>query len=131
MKLTHIAIWTIELEKLKAFYVKYFGASAGKKYVNAKKHFESYFLSFQGETTLELMYMPDVRSRPYDKFDKPMGLTHIAFAVDSKEEVDSLTQRLQHDGYEIEKIPRMTGDGFYESAVFDPDHNIVEITWQP
>lgn len=131
MKLTHIAIWTTKLEELKAFYVKYFGAIAGEKYVNPRKNFTSYFLSFQGETTLELMHMPDVQPRPYDRLDKPTGLTHIAFALDSKEEVDSLTQRLQYDGYEIEKAPRMTGDGFYESAIFDPDDNIVEITCCP
>jgi lactoylglutathione lyase len=128
MKLTHIAIWTTKLEELKAFYVKYFGAIAGEKYINPQKKFVSYFLSFQGETTLELMHTPDVQPRPYDRLDKPIGLTHIAFALDTKEEVDKLTQRLQNDGYDIEKAPRMTGDGFYESAVFDPENNIIEIT---
>jgi lactoylglutathione lyase len=131
MKLTHIAIWTTKLEELKAFYVKYFGAIAGEKYVNPQKNFTSYFLSFQGETTLELMHMPDVQPKPYDRLDKPTGLTHIAFTVESKEEVDSLTRRLHDDGYDIEKAPRMTGDGFYESAVFDPENNIIEITCQP
>ena len=128
MKLTHIAIWTTKLEELKAFYVKYFEATAGEKYVNPRKNFASYFLTFQGETTLELMHMPDVQPRPYNRSDKPTGLTHIAFALDTKEEVDKLTHRLQDDGYDIEKAPRMTGDGFYESAVFDPENNIIEIT---
>jgi len=121
----------MKLEELKEFYVKYFRATAEEKYVNPRKNFASYFLSFQGETTLELMQMPDVQPRPYDKFDKPTGLTHIAFALNTKEEVDSLTRRLQHDGYGIEKSPRMTGDGFYESVAFDPDDNIIEITCQP
>ncbi len=58
-------------------------------------------------------------------------LTHLAFAVSSKEEVDSLAKELQKDGYQMEKLPRMTGDGFYESAVFDPDGNIVEIAFLP
>jgi lactoylglutathione lyase len=131
MKLAHIAIWTTKLEELKAFYVKYFGAIAGEKYVNPQKKFTSYFLSFQGETTLELMHMPEVRPRPYGKSEKPTGLTHIAFEVDAKEEVDRLTDRLQHDGYDIVSLPRMTGDGFYESAVFDPENNIVEIMCRP
>jgi lactoylglutathione lyase len=128
MKLGHIGIWTNKLEELKVFYVKYFGATTGEKYINPQKNFASYFLSFQGETTLELMQMPDVRPRPYDRSEKPTGLTHMAFAVESKEEVDRLTDRLQDDGYDIASLPRMTGDGFYESAVFDPDNNIVEIT---
>jgi lactoylglutathione lyase len=131
MKLAHIAIWTTKLEELKAFYVKYFGAIAGEKYVNPQKKFTSYFLSFQGETTLELMHMPEVQPRPYGKSEKPTGLTHIAFEVDAKEEVDALTHRLQQEGYDIATLPRITGDGFYESAVFDPENNIIEITCQP
>jgi lactoylglutathione lyase len=131
MKLGHVAIWTTKLEELKAFYVKYFRATAGEKYVNPRKNFASYFLSFQGETSLELMYMPEVRSRSYGRSEKPTGLTHIAFVVESKAEVDALTHRLQQDGYDIATLPRMTGDGFYESAVFDPDKNIIEITCQP
>lgn len=131
MKLGHVAIWTTKLEELKAFYVKYFGATAGEKYVNPRKNFASYFLSFQGETTLELMQAPEIQPRPYDRLDKPTGLTHIAFVVESKAEVDALTHRLQQDGYDIATLPRMTGDGFYESAVFDPENNIIEITCQP
>lgn len=45
MKIEHLAIWASDLERLKHFYVIYFGAVAGEKYVNPKKHFESYFLS--------------------------------------------------------------------------------------
>ena len=128
MKITHIAVWTSQLERLKDFYITYFGASAGKKYVNTQRQFSSYFLKFQGDTSLELMSLPGVNVRPYDKSETPVGLTHLAFCVNSKEAVDALTARLQADGYEIEKTPRMTGDGFYESAIFDPDGNIVEIT---
>ncbi len=128
MKLTHVAMWTNQLEELKGFYMKYFGATAGEKYVNTQRQFSSYFLTFQGDTSLELMSMPGVQVRSGDKTDTPTGLTHIAFTLDSKDAVDALTRRIQADGYDIEKAPRMTGDGFYESAIFDPDGNIVEIT---
>ena len=42
--------------------------------------------------------------------------------------MDSLTARLRRDDYAIVDGPRVTGDGFYESAVEDPEGNIVEIT---
>jgi len=35
---------------------------------------------------------------------------------------------LREAGYTIIGEPRWTGDGFYESAITDPDGNTVEIT---
>ena len=46
MKLHHIAIWTFRLEELKEFYVRFLGGKSNEKYVNPKKGFESYFISF-------------------------------------------------------------------------------------
>jgi catechol 2,3-dioxygenase-like lactoylglutathione lyase family enzyme len=76
------------------------------------------------------MQMPDVRPRPCAKDFMGVGLTHFAFDVESKGDVDVLAERLQADGYELEKLPRATGDGFYECAVYDPDGNIVEIAYK-
>ena len=42
--------------------------------------------------------------------------------------VDSLTETLRKDGFEIIGEPRTTGDGYYESVVLDPDKNRIEIT---
>ena len=39
-----------------------------------------------------------------------------------------LTRRLQTDGYTVIGQPRLTGDGFYESTILDPEGNNVEIT---
>ena len=55
MKLHHIAIWTFRLEELKEFYVRFFGGKSNEKYINPKKGFESYFISFGEGTDLELM----------------------------------------------------------------------------
>lgn len=46
MQLTHIALWTNHLERLRDFYVKYFNGKSNEKYVNSKKGFASYFVSF-------------------------------------------------------------------------------------
>src|SRR5215204_5473181 len=47
MTLEHVAIWTSNLEVLKEYYVKYFGAVSNEIYINPVSHFSSYFLAFE------------------------------------------------------------------------------------
>ena len=127
-QITHIALWTENLERLTAFYSKYFNALAGKKYSNPSKGFESCFLSFEGGARLEVMkstMLSPVRVAPGVQ---RMGLTHLAFSVGSEQAVNTLTRRLKEDGYEIIDNPRFTGDDYYESVIGDPDGNRIEIT---
>ncbi len=126
MHIEHVAIWTRQVEALKAFYETYFSARAGQKYTNPQTGFESYFLSFAGEARLELMQAPDVEAAAGAA--RCVGYAHLAFATGSRQQVDQLTARLEADGYRIAGRPRTTGDGYYESVVLDPDGNRVEIT---
>lgn len=120
----HVGIWTNDLEKVKEFYVKYFGCSVNEKYVNQTKQFESYFLSFQNGARIELMRRA---GKMEPRSDHSAGLAHISICVGSREEVDNLTARLEMDGVFIESRPRVTGDGYYESSVLDPENNRIEI----
>lgn len=127
MHLDHFALWTTDLERLKAFYVTYFGATAGEKYVNPTRGFESYFLSFAGGARLEIMTQPSVASeRPLGA--PAAGYAHLAIAVGSVERVEALTETLRSAGFTIAGAPRWTGDGYYESVVLDPDGNVIELT---
>jgi lactoylglutathione lyase len=128
MKIEHIALWTKDLEKLKTFYERYFNAKSGNKYSNPQKQFESYFLSFESGSRLELMQMHSVPESTNNIYKQFIGLIHFAVSTGSKERVDSLTNQLKRDGFEILDGPRTTGDGYYESVVLDPDGNRVEIT---
>jgi lactoylglutathione lyase len=128
MYIKHIAIWSKDIDKLKIFYETYFHAKAGKRYVNPAKQFESYFLNFASGASLELMQKPGISQLPDDGDTQFAGYSHLAISVGSKEEVDSLTTRLQKDGFQVTGKPRQTGDGYYESCVLDPDGNMVEIT---
>ena len=122
----HVAIWTDDLERLRAFYERYFGGAAGERYENASTGFRSYFLELDG-ARLELMQMPTIAERASGDPQR-LGLAHIAFALGSEQAVDELTERLRSDGYAILDGPRRTGDGYYESVVADPDGNRVELT---
>ena len=129
MILEHVAIWTNDLEQLKKYYIKYFGASSNEKYVNAQKKFESYFLSFESSARLELMSMTGVPANNNDTIQKQhLGIIHLAFGVPTMEEVDAKARQLQNDGFRILSGPRKTGDGYYEFETLDPDNNRLEVT---
>jgi lactoylglutathione lyase len=128
IKIDHLAIWCGDLEKLKDFYINYFSATAGEKYFNPVKKFESYFLTFSEGCRLELMRKPDIPDSKNDIIRQFRGLIHFAITLGSKEAVDALTNTLRGDGYTIVGEPRTTGDGYYEAVVLDPEGNRVEIT---
>lgn len=128
MNITHIAIWTPNIEKLKRFYEKYFLARAGELYENHQKQFSSYFLRFDDECTLEIMTKPKLTGGEGKENLSRAGFAHMAFSVGNRTSVDNLTERLRRDGYRVVSDPRNTGDGYYESVVADPDGNIIEIT---
>ena len=127
MKIEHIAIWTKNLETMKAFYLEFFDLSPNEKYHNPRKEFSSYFLAFENGARIELMHRPDIAGLQ-EKPGFKLGLTHFAISVGTKEKVDSLTERIREKGYEILGEPRTTGDGYYESVISDPEGNAIEIT---
>lgn len=127
MKIDHVAIWVKDIERMRQFYLTYFNATSSEKYFNPQKNFTSYFISFnEGGSRIELMHRPDIADR-IGKRTFGMGLTHIAITVGSKDLVNALTQRFRKDSYHIEGEPRTTGDGYYESAILDPEGNLIEI----
>lgn len=129
MTLEHVAIWTDNLEKLKDYYTKYFGGLSNEKYTNEKNQFHSYFLTFKSGARLELMTMPNIPANANDTVVKQhKGIIHLAFGVDSKEEVDAKAVELQSNGFQILSGPRLTGDGYYEFETLDPDNNRLEVT---
>ncbi len=127
MRIDHVALWTTDIERCKAFYINYFGAAAGARYVNAAKGFESCFLSFADGARIEAMTTSTLAPLVIEPGVQRMGLTHLAISVGSEEKVNELTLRLRADGFPIQDGPRRTGDGYYESVVLDPDGNRIEI----
>lgn len=128
MKIEHIAIWVKDLEKMRVFYETYFDGKSNEKYRNEKKSFESYFISFDSGTRLELMQMPNIPDSKNDIYEQFIGIIHFAISVENTQTVDALTEKLGNDGYEIVGQPRLTGDGYYESVILDPEKNRIEIT---
>ena len=126
MKIDHIALYVNDLEGAKDFFIKYFDAASNEGYHNPKTDFRSYFLTFSDGSRLELMTKPDLTDSG-DLLSR-FGYAHIAFSVGSKEAVDTLTTRLNAEGYPVLSGPRTTGDGYYESCILGFEGNVLEIT---
>ncbi len=125
MKIDHVAIFVRNLEATKNFYVKYFNAAANNKYRNNKTLLETYFLSFDSGTRLEIMSRPDLFEGSNELLRT--GLIHLSFKLGSEKLVDSKVKQLESDGYKIISNPRTTGDGYYEACVSDNEGNFIEI----
>jgi lactoylglutathione lyase len=117
-QIEHAAVWVSDLERGRAFYERWFKATAGEKYSSSKRDFTSYFLSLGSGARLELMISADEAPR----------LAHIAFSVGSRDAVDRLVKAMEAAGVQIVTGPRLTGDGYYEASVIDTEGNLIEIT---
>jgi lactoylglutathione lyase len=125
MYIDHIAIWTFDLEREKDFFLKYFDCTVNEKYENPVKRLSSFFITFPDGSRIELMSRDDIKERPDGE---NLGFAHIALNPGNMEKVKQLTERLENDGFTVKSGPRVTGDGYYESVVLDPENNVIEIT---
>lgn len=125
MKIEHIAMYVRDLEGMKVFYETYFGAVSNKKYHNPKTGLSTYFLTFADGARLEIMHRPDMTKQ--NRGQMGSGYIHLAFSTGSKDAVDALTKKLADEGFEVISGPRITGDGYYESCILDPEGNQIEI----
>lgn len=127
MKIEHIGIWTKDLEAMRNFYMIHFGLRSNELYVNSKKGFSSYFLTFESGARIELMHRNDIAEESEVR-GQSMGMAHIAISLGSKSAVLDLTEKSRSEGLKIIGEPRTTGDGYFESVIEDPEGNCIELT---
>jgi lactoylglutathione lyase len=134
MHIEHIAIWTNQLETMRAFYERYFNGRSTPLYTNPRTGFRSYFIAFDDGARLELMQQDGKGPNPNSAEQQYLGLIHFAMSVGgnsaegTETAVNELTEILRQDGIPVIGEPRRTGDGYYESVILDPDGNRIEIT---
>jgi lactoylglutathione lyase len=128
MTIDHVAIWTENIEELKDFYVQNFDGKSNGLYHNLTKNFKSYFIEFGSGSRLELMTKSALIKQENSNPDVNSGICHIAFGLDTSEEVEAKALQLLSKGYEIIDGPRITGDGYFEFVTRDIDGNIIEVS---
>jgi lactoylglutathione lyase len=70
------------------------------------------------------MTVPDLADTPpHAEF---VGWAHIALNVGSKADVDRMAEQARAT-HTLLSAPRMTGDGYYEAVIADPDGNRIEL----
>ncbi len=127
MKIDHTALYCKDLEGMKHFFETYFLAESGSLYHNPRTGLRTYILTFPGgDSRLEIMTRPEVEGDNESPYRA--GFIHLSFSAGSSEAVDSLTSRLDADGYRTLSGPRITGDGYYESCVSGFEGILLEIT---
>ena len=125
-QIAHVALWCRDLEAVAGFWQTLFGAQVGPRY-ESRRHagFVSRFVKLDNGPALELMSLPALSAAMAGAAERP-GWTHVAIALGSREQVDRLAQRARECGALLSP-PRMTGDGYYEAVISDPEGNSVEI----
>lgn len=125
MKIAHVALWTTQLETQKQFWRDYFGGMANDLYISKNRPgFRSYFIRLHEGPTIELMSLDGLEKGPNGK--ELTGWAHIAITVGSRQQVDDLAN-LAAEQHILVSPPRVTGDGYYEAVMRDPDGNLIEI----
>jgi len=120
----HVAVWCRDLEAMLTFYTEMLGGVAGVRYENPANRFSSYFVSFGEGARLELMSRPGLRE---PGVQPGVGYAHVALRLGGAEAVDSAVERVRRQGVTVESEPRVTGDGYYEAVIVDPEDNRVEL----
>lgn len=125
MKIAHVALWTRDLEAQKAFWRDYFGAESNDLYISRNRPgFRSYFIRLAEGPSVELMSLEALETGPNGK--EVTGWAHIAITVGSRQRVDEMVSKAAASQILVSPA-RVTGDGYYEAIIRDPDGNLIEI----
>lgn len=127
MRFDHIALYCIDLEAMREFFVSQFGCTSNEQYHNPRTGLRTYILTLpDGGARIEIMARPEVTETNPEQFRA--GFIHLSLAAGSQQAVDEKTRQLQAAGYCCISGPRTTGDGYYESCIVGPEGILIEIT---
>lgn len=124
MKMHHIAFWTKNVELLVEFYKTHFDGEV--LFCHESGDFRCVFIKICSSITIEIMTRSSLQG---SMKEERIGYSHFSIEVDSKDEVNRLTDYFIENKLPMAKVKEQYDDGFYESAVLDPDGNIIEIAY--
>ena len=124
LRIEHVALWVRDLEEMRAFYARRLGGRSGPRYHNAATGLTSYFIAFGEGARIELMHQSGV-GLPLE--GTTAGYAHVALSLGGRPAVDAAVEALRLGGVTVASDPRVTGDGYYEAVILDPEGNRIEL----
>lgn len=124
MKITHISIFTRDVEKLPSFYVDVFGLAENEA---ARSH--RFRELSDGDLRLGFPFIDAYGNLGLDDQADPTGLRSIVtISTGDAGSVDALTHRAVAHGARLVKPGFQTGFHQYLSVVLDPEGNAIRIS---
>ncbi|MBR5340772.1 MAG: VOC family protein [Erysipelotrichaceae bacterium] len=124
MRISNIGLMVKDLEKAKAFFEDYFGATVHAEY-EEDNGYKSYIMKFDENPKIELMTKPEIVDVKKDRNDA--GYIHICIKVDSKEKFDEILNKTKANGYEILYEPDTVGGSEFRAIMLED--NIIEVCY--
>ena len=124
MRISNIGLMVKDLEKAKAFFEDYFGATVHAEY-EEDNGYKSYIMKFDENPKIELMTKPEIVDVKKDRNDA--GYIHICIKVDSKEKFDEILNKTKASGYEILYEPDTVGGSEFRAIMLED--NIIEVCY--
>lgn len=123
MRISNVGMFVKDLEGAKKFFVDYFGAVEHAVYED-DNGFKSYILKFDEGPKLELMTKPEIVDEKKDP--NRTGFAHICLKVDSREQLDEITEKFRAAGYKILYEPATVGGKETRAIAFED--NVLEVS---
>ena len=123
MRISNVGMFVKDLEGAKKFFVDYFGAVEHAVY-EEDNGFKSYILKFDEGPKLEIMTKPEIVDQ--EKDPSRTGFAHICLKVDSREQLDEITEKFRAAGYKILYEPATVGGKETRAIAFED--NVLEVS---
>ena len=124
MRISNVGLMVKDLEKARAFFEDYFGATVHAQY-DEDNGYRSYIMKFDENPKIELMSKPEVIDVKKDRNDA--GFIHICIKVDSREKFEEILAKVKADGFEILYEPDTVGGQEFRAITFED--NIIEVCY--
>lgn len=120
----HIGLTVSKLEDSADFFI----SLLGWKEVKRNNEYPAIFVS-DGSIMVTLWAIREQPSNEFNK-NKNVGLHHVAFHLESENELNDLYEKLKHNGVKIEFSPEQLGQGPAKHMIcYEPSGIRVEFVW--
>ncbi len=123
-KLTHVALLINDVDRTCDFYIKYCGLKVIARRLDPNTGYRVIWL---GEDLKFVIVAFEGEKKPIQSITKP--LSHLGFALDSKEEVDKIAEIAKEEGILNYGPIYIDADVGYICEILDPDRNSVEFSF--